>query len=571
MKWLLFLFIFLLFPFSASAQSFETPEQIQERVTTSIREAALRGEHIKSFTSDIQVLKDGRIEVKETIVYNFGELERHGIFRNIPFTKRDENNKRLDLEFNDITVTDQNGKKYKFDKSTDNEQVVLKIGNPNKTITGTHTYVISYIVSGAIGYFYEQDELYWNVTGTEWEVPMATATASITLPQAVDNPPTKCFTGSFGSTEMRCNSYVTGNTIHFSANDYLPSYEGLTALVGFPKNTVAYLPAEVYVPFFERWYGKLTLLGIALAAFFWYMILPLYLVINYFFKGRDPYVGKAVSAWYDPPKTASKRPLTPAETGALLDEKVDRRDIFSTIIDLARRGHIKIEERAKKDFYLKETTTPKDHQKLQPFEKKLLTGLFPTGKETRIKDTKLYVVVGEVEDILYKDMVKEGFFPKNPKVIRTTYTVLGIFALVSFNLVLAFISFFIGRIMPRKTLFGAEQAQVAMGVKNFLTSQERQLEFQADKQMFFEKLLPYAVAFGVEKIWAKRFEQFGLKEPSWYHGYSGSHFSSAYLASSLSDSYRSFSSSSTPPSSSSSGFSGGSSGGGGGGGGGGSW
>lgn len=571
MKWLVLTLIFLSFPFISFAQQLETPEQIQQRVDKTIRETALRGEHIESFSSNIVINKDGTISVQETIVYSFGDHERHGIFRNIPFTKRDENNKRFDLKFEDFKVTDEKGKKYKFEKSTQNEEIVLKIGDPNKTISGAHTYVISYKVSGAIGYFENQDELYWNATGTEWDVPIGTASSSVTLPMPIKNPPTKCFTGSFGSQEMKCSSYTSGNTVHFIASDYLPSFEGLTLLIGFPNNTVSYLPPQEYVPFFERWYGRITLLGIALAAFIWYMVLPVYLVINYFLKGRDPYVGKAVSAWYDPPKTPSKRPLTPAETGALLDETVDRRDIFATIIDLARRGYIQIEERTKKDFYLIKTTNPRKHEKLEPFERKLFQGLFPTGSETRIKDTKLYVVVGEIENMLYKQMVKEGFFPKNPKTIRTIYAVLGVFALMTLNLVLAFISFFIGRIMPRKTLFGAEQAQIAKGVKNFLTSQERQLEFQADKQMFFEKLLPYAVAFGVEKIWAKRFEEFNLKEPDWYKGYSGAHFNSAYLASSLSDSYRSFSTSSTPPSSSSSGFSGGSSGGGGGGGGGGSW
>jgi uncharacterized membrane protein len=108
-------------------------------------------------------------------------------------------------------------------------------------------------------------------------------------------------------------------------------------------------------------------------------------------------------------------------------------------------------------------------------------------------------------------------------------------------------------------------------MKNFLNSQERQLNFQGDKQMFFEKLLPFAVAFGVEKAWAKRFEAIDIKNPDWYEGTSSSHFNTALFASSLSHSYSSFASSSTPPSSSSSGFSGGSSGGGGGGGGGGSW
>lgn len=93
----------------------------------------------------------------------------------------------------------------------------------------------------------------------------------------------------------------------------------------------------------------------------------------------------------------------------------------------------------------------------------------------------------------------------------------------------------------------------------------------------FEKLLPYAVAFGVEKIWAKRFADIDMKQPEWYEGYSGYSYSSTNFVRSLDSSFDRVNKAATPVSSTSSssgfssGFSGGSSGGGGGGGGGGSW
>ena len=93
--------------------------------------------------------------------------------------------------------------------------------------------------------------------------------------------------------------------------------------------------------------------------------------------------------------------------------------------------------------------------------------------------------------------------------------------------------------------------------------------------MMFERLLPFAVAFGVERIWAKRFESLNITQPNWYHSYSSSHFSSYMLVNSLNSSFRSITTAATPTRSStghSSGFGGGGfSGGGGGGGGGGSW
>src|SRR5690606_4162418 len=107
--------------------------------------------------------------------------------------------------------------------------------------------------------------------------------------------------------------------------------------------------------------------------------------------------------------------------------------------------------------------------------------------------------------------------------------------------------------------------------RNFLKSQERQLEFQAKNQLMFEKLLPYAIAFGVEKVWAERFKDLNLKQPEWYVSSTHTGFNTAAFTSNLNSSLSSFNSAANPPASSS-GFSsgsggGGSSGGGGGGGG----
>jgi len=92
--------------------------------------------------------------------------------------------------------------------------------------------------------------------------------------------------------------------------------------------------------------------------------------------------------------------------------------------------------------------------------------------------------------------------------------------------------------------------------------------------MMFEKLLPYAIAFGVEKVWAKRFQDLNIGQPDWYQGASPGILNSYVFVNSLNSSMKSFKMATTPTRSSSgfsSGFGGGFSGGGGGGGGGGSW
>src|SRR5690606_10992072 len=96
-------------------------------------------------------------------------------------------------------------------------------------------------------------------------------------------------------------------------------------------------------------------------------------------------------------------------------------------------------------------------------------------KEVKLKDVRFYKTVQDVKKMVYEDLEKEGFFPHNPTSIRSKYYVLGVVALFTLNFILALVAFIIGKIMPRKTLYGAQQANVARGVKNFLTSQEKNL------------------------------------------------------------------------------------------------
>ena len=181
-----------------------------------------------------------------------------------------------------------------------------------------------------------------------------------------------CYTGPSGSTKQNCTGSTDGTTTTFTTTLFLNTSEGLSFVEGFPKGIVEVLKPEVFVPFFDRWYGKITLVGILIGIFLWYIVLPIYLVIKWFRQGRDPDVGIAVSAAYDPPKLG-KEFLTPAETGALVDEIVDKRDVFATIVDLARRKHLSISEPKNKEFHLIKST-PKKSSPLLPFEQTLHDG-----------------------------------------------------------------------------------------------------------------------------------------------------------------------------------------------------
>lgn len=536
----------------------------------------VHAEAIRSYDTQISITKEGVIEVKEKIDYDFEYLYKHGIYREIPFIKKNKDGKQYKMDVNVVNVVDEEGVAYPSVTSEVNGQIQIKIGDPDRTITGLHSYTITYTVSGALTYFSDHDELYWNVTGNAWKVPMDNVSATVRFPDdmPMDGVKTACYTGVVGSSLTDCQMVTEGSSATISAA-HLGEGEGLTVVVGFTKGYVAILEPTPYTSFEDTWYGKL-ILGIlfallGLAAFVWYIGLPIYIPYRWYRYGRDP-KSTDVRVWYDPPQTKKGRKLTPAETGTLVDEAADVKDIFGSLIQLAEKGYLSIKEEKKGEFTLVEGRFA--GEELLPFEKKLLKALFKDGNEIRVKDAKIVTEMQEVTKKLYEQVVSDGFFPESPEAVRTRYYILAGFAMFTGNFILGIIAFLFGRNMPRKTELGAAQASVGRSLKTFLSSQERQLAFQAKNQMMFEKLLPYAIAFGVEKIWAERFKDMALANPSWYTGYNNSPFNALYFTNTMHRSVQAFTTAVTPVQSStghSSGFSGGFSGGGGGGGGGGSW
>lgn len=535
----------------------------------------LFAEEIEVFRSRINVETSGVIRVVEDITYDFGTESRHGIFRDILYIKKNQEGRRYQMDVDVVSVTDENGVAYPFSTSQLNgTHLRVKIGDPDAFVTGKKNYSIIYTVGGAISYFSDHDELYWNITGNEWQIPVGSALYEISLPaNTAGSLNATCYSGPVGSSAKDCEVATSGARVTGGTTAQLQASEGVTVAISFPPNIVAHLEPKEVVDFFSTFWGKIVLGIMAVVGFVWYFGLPIAIPFYWFKNGRDPkaQIGET-RAWFDPPSNKNGQPLGPGETGLLVDETVDMKDIFGVVIDLARRGYFKIVEAKKGDFHL--IKGDKDTADLKIYEQALMEGFFKTKTDVRLKDADLIKTVSMVKDDLYRIMTAEGFFPRNPETIRTIWIGVSIAALMTGNFLLAAVGFLFGRAMPKKTAFGAGQANVGKSLKNFLSTQERQLEFQAKNQMFFEKLLPFAIAFGVEKVWADRFKDINLQPPQWYSGYDNRAFTTAHFLSSMNSSFSTFRTSATPTSSSSgfsSGFSGGSSGGGGGGGGGGSW
>jgi hypothetical protein len=160
-------------------------------------------EHISSYDVALTVRDNGAMGVTETIAYDFDTFQKHGIFRTIP-TKVpfDDANFRI-YRVSDVRVTSPDGAPTDVSRSEAAGVTTLRIGDPDKTITGRHTYVLHYTVNGALSSFPDRVELYWNAIGAEWSVPIERATVHVIAPAPIQQQ--VCFVGVTGGTEP-CSS-----------------------------------------------------------------------------------------------------------------------------------------------------------------------------------------------------------------------------------------------------------------------------------------------------------------------------------------------------------------------------
>lgn len=184
------------------------------------------------------------------------------------------------------------GQKLKYDSSVQNGNRHLKIYLPNAS-NSTQTVEIDYTVKNGVRWFDGYDELYWNVNGNDWPVPIDNASTIILFPpNAVNNLRAQAFTGVYGSQAQDATSVVNGNVVRVQTNDSLSMREGLTADVMISKG-VLNEPSKLT---FALWFIRSNAI----------VLLPLWAFIVMFFfwwtKGRDPKADVSVAPMYEPPR-----------------------------------------------------------------------------------------------------------------------------------------------------------------------------------------------------------------------------------------------------------------------------
>jgi uncharacterized membrane protein YgcG len=578
---------------------------------------------------DLGLTGDGRSEmtVTETLVAEFPDFDQnHGILRVIPVVY-DGHPTRVHVQ----SVRDDSGHDWNYESNVDSENLTLQIGDGDVFVHGAQTYVITYTAENVTKYFADtdDDEFYWDTNGLQWGQPFGSVSATVKLEDGLAGrlQSTDCYFGSAGDAGGCEISDGSDGTVTAQVSD-VGAYQNMTIALGFPQGTFApanfsifdYLPVGGIV-------GILGTIGAALSA----------LVLR-FTKLRDKPGTGIVIAQYEPPEgmdpfLAANIVKAPRKgmAAAIMDLAVRRK---LKIVERPGTGLF-----GGTDFGVQQVDPGDSAGVLTASETAVMGALFaPLGGRFFSLRTPGLITLGNVtatetpaaevrwltknDTVLGRQVVamtKAAALQAQSSGLRSKGGGVATLIVVAFVLVAALgflltsfsaqteVAIAVGVIginaiiwvgiglvaivAGRKPLTteGSKLKEHLLGLKEYIrlaeadrlqmlqsvTGAERVSTDAGSIVKVYEKLLPYAVLFGLEKEWAAELgKYYDQNPPDWYDGSSVGAFNAGAFAAgvgSIASSVASSYSGSSSSSSSGGSGGGGSSGGGGGGGGGGGW
>jgi uncharacterized membrane protein YgcG len=506
---------------------------------------------IQSFKAEITVTPDGMVDVTETIQAHFAGAW-NGLYRTVPIQYTTPQGLNYSLFVTPVSATDDSGNALKYETSSANGYLKFKIYVPD-AVDATRTIVLHYRVSDALTFFEDHDELYWNITGNDWDEPVGNVSAVITLPAGTTGLHALAFTGTYGSKSEDARVQTLGTLVEVQMRRTLEFHEGVSVVVGWDKGFVrARTKTEIALRFLRsNWPFVIPIITLFVMFWLWYL------------KGRDPR-RKSIAVQYDPPDG-----MTPGEVGTLVDNSAAMRDIIATLVDLAVRGYLTIEEKqtsqamglihhSEYTFHLKKKAS--EWTGLKQHELQLLSALFTEGAVDTVSLSELqnhfYKNIPGIRDSLFDELLERGYYLHRPDYVRAGWIggalVVGFLffatgmwtsfamrqaptALIVSAILTGLIICVFGWFMPGHTAKGMTALENTLGFEDFLQHVESDRIARIEKTpALFEKYLPFAMALGVEKNWVGAFGDICKQPPSWYQGgVYGNGFMPLYFVASL--------------------------------------
>lgn len=493
-----------------------------------------RGFSIDRFAVSVTVHPDARLDVRETITFDFRGAHQ-GVYRVIP-VRYPRGGFEFALRLDGVQVYDEDWKPLRADVSYSGRYVRIKAWVPG-AVNATRTITVAYRVRRGLFTVDDHEELYWNVTGDEWDVPIRQAAAVVVGPPATAPADVRAiaYTGYRGIAGTDFVESRDGNVLVFKTTRPLRPREGLTIAVAWPPGAIGRPPAWRSAAWFlqDNWPLGLPLLALALGLVAWRSY------------GRDPATNLSIKPEYAPPPE-----LAPAEAGVLVSERAHPSDVIATIVDLAVRGYMRIEPVTQADgtpdFLFRRLKPILGDPDIRPFELFVLAKVFDTDWRLNMRllsevRRDYDNVFPPVRDELYRNMVRRRLFPTSPDNVRRIWLGVGGFVLAAAGVVytvppswagyrsgalalgLALSGLVIAAfapLMPRKTWDGARAMARVQGFREFLERAERdRLERLPPDTL--HRFLPWAIALGVTERWIWRFDGLRVDRPAWYAGGEG--------------------------------------------------
>jgi len=554
--------------------------------------------YVKDLQTKIVVNQDSSLDITEDILADCGNLpNKHGIFRILPKNYKTVSG-TFPLPIKLISITDKSGHKLDYSTVSDSNTVTYQIGDSKVDVVGENFYQIKYQVKNALRTENKDfDEFYWNVLGNYWDLSIDNFGAQIIFPAGINENNTKIsyYAGDLNSKSSDLASYVwtDTNVLEVTSNQGLTKNQGITMSVVFPKNIV-----KPYIATFQDKYG------FSVGDIFIVLLFPIltFIFCLYFWKkNRNNFdINKTVVPEFEIPEN-----LTPIEMGAILKKgTLDKNSIAATIIHLGFLGYLKIEKKEQKILFVDTSkfsiinTGKVIGNDLNDLEKYILSIILGTTKEVELDNISLTIsshfmeisekllaflkdkeIINKVNKQYRQLMFFGSIYFLGALVVFVANSLSPILIGLALSLVVVLLSSFA---IDDLTFKGAELTWRIKGFRLYMKTAETYRSRFQEQNNILDKLLPYAILFGITKEWLNQMKDIYGEE--YLNNYSPSFMSGAIglvgfnnfvdtvstVSSSISNGVASAISDNT--SSSVSGFGGGGgSGGGGGGGGGGGW
>ena len=425
---------------------------------------AFAQEYLSNYDVTVRINQDSSLNVTEKIEARVENISiKRGIIRSFPVEYEDKNGHTVTVGF-DITDVTLDGSEVPWQSEQDGRYIHVRIGDRDRMIPrGFHTFVISYTTTRQLGFFEDHDELYWNVTGNQWTFPIERASCRVSLPGKNFGDgfsSVEWYVGAYGEKGDRSDAKLIGNN-GVSTTRPLRSGEGITVVYTWPKGLVTPPPPpKTDDANAQGMVGLLTLAAVAgWFGFAWFK------------WGKDPAQKSTIPLFY-PPNGES-----PAHLRYARDLKTDKTAFAATILNLAVKGALRIEEGEEEKGFFKNSPGVYTLRKMSYNEKKvkltsdedaIMMHLFPGSQGTLTLENDNAGNFGDAMDSLSRHMglLRKQFFSSNTAkcLVGALIYFAGIAALYPFSweypetlmicgisgLLVIFVSLMLSNIMPNK-------------------------------------------------------------------------------------------------------------------------